>query len=839
MNTSQLTLAATLLACGVAHAQTANPAGPASPKAAHAHVVSGVVAETDWQQAELLTSFVQREPSEGTPATYQTEARVIADSSTLHVLVNATDPDPEKIVGYLTRRDEDSQSDWIHIFIDSYHDRRTGYQFAVNSAGVKRDAYWFNDDNDDDSWDAVWDVKVSRSPTGWSAEFRIPYSQLRFSDGSKGDIGFAVVRYVPRINETSSWPLIARSKNGLISQLANLDGVSPSGASKRLELSPYSVATAVTKPEQRDNPLHKTFNKNLSAGLDLKYAITPALSLAATVNPDFGQVEADPAVVNLSAFETFFQERRPFFIEGSGTYRWDCNDDCILFYSRRIGREPRGSPSLGDGEYSNQPLQTTILGAAKLTGRVGAFSVGGLVAATQEEFADIAFGSSRRAEAVEPRSLFSVTRLRREYADQSSLGFIMTTTTRSLTGPVSFNPDSAFTGGMDYDWRIGRRFSLNGYWAGSTVRGNEGAIAGLQRSNVHSFQRPDAEHVEFDPAADAISGHAGAVNFSKISGERTRFNFTTTYKSPGFDVNDLGFMQRADVFSTFAWLQMRWEKPGRFVRTKNINFNHWRSHNFDGDRISLGGNINSHWSFQNNWNTGFGINFNTRNLDDRRTRGGPAGNGNNGAGYWHYLGTDQRKRVHFGLDSNFYSDGHGHNWGLSPNFTFKPTVALSTQFGISLNKNIDDSQWVGAVNRDEGTHYVFGHLNQTTTSMTTRVNYTLTPNLSLQVYAQPFVSAGDYENFREMVNGRALRYDDRYAPFAYGGNPDFRFLSFRTTNVMRWEFKPGSTLFVVWQQGRDQSLPDGTFSFGRNYADVFSTPSTNTILVKLAYWLNP
>ena len=827
-----------LVTNGVAQAQTAD-SGAKFSNTARAHVVSGPVSETDWQQAELLSSFVQREPSEGLPATFQTEARVVADGSALHVIVNATDPNPEKIVGYLTRRDEDSQSDWIHIFIDSYHDRRTGYQFAVNAAGVKRDAYWYNDDNNDDSWDAVWEVTVDRSPTGWRAEFRIPYSQLRFSDGSKGDVGFAVVRFVPRLNETSSWPLIARSKNGLISQLANLDGVSQSGTSKRLELAPYSVATAITQPEQRDNPLSKTFNPNVSAGLDLKYAVTPALSLTATVNPDFGQVEADPAVVNLSAFETFFQERRPFFIEGSGTYRWDCNDDCILFYSRRIGRQPRGSPSLGDGEYVDQPLQTTIIGAAKLTGRIGKFSVGGLVAATQEEFADIAFGSTRRTEAVEPRSLFSVTRLRREFADQSSLGFIMTTTTRSLTDSVSFIPDSALTGGADYDWRIGRRFSLNGYWAGSTVRGNETAISRLQLSTVHSYQRPDAEHVEFDPGAESINGHAGTVNFGKISGERTRFNFTGAYKSPGFDVNDLGFLQRADVISAGAWFQMRWEKPGRFVRSRYINFNHWRAYNFDGDQISLGGNINGNWSFQNNWNTGFGVNTNTRNFDDRRTRGGPGGYGNNGAGYWHWINTDGRKRVQFGFDSNFYSDGHGHSWGLGPNVTIKPTAALSTQFGISMNKNIEDSQWVSAVDRADGKHYVFGHLNQTTTSMTTRVNYTLTPNLSVQVYAQPFVSAGDYENFHELVNGRALHYDNRYAPFAYEGNPDFRFLSFRTTNVMRWEFKPGSTLFVVWQQGRELSVPDGTFRFGRDYAHVFSTPSTNTVLVKLAYWLNP
>ena len=831
-------LAAALLPCGPAYAQTAGAAGAKVPRTVRAHVVQGAMSEADWQRAELLESFIQREPSEGLPATYQTEARIVTDASALHVIVHAADPDPGKIVGYLTRRDEDSPSDWIHLFIDSYHDRRTGYQFAVNAAGVKRDAYWFNDENNDDSWDAVWDVDVRRTPTGWSAEFHIPYSQLRFSAGTKDKVGFAVFRYIPRLNETSSWPLVARSVNGFISQLGELDGVSPSGSSKRLELMPYSVATVVTEPAQRANPLHNTFNPNVSAGLDLKYAITPALSLTATVNPDFGQVEADPAVVNLGAFETFFQERRPFFIEGSGTYRWDCNDGCMLFYSRRVGRQPRASPVLGDDEYSVQPTQTTILGAGKLTGRVGAFAVGGLFAATQQEFANVALGDGRRDETVEPGSFYSVSRARREFADQSSLGFILTTTHHRLSEPVAFIPDRAVTGGLDYDWRIGRRFSLNGYWAGSTVRGNPTAIGRLQRSNVHSFQRPDADHVDFDPNADELNGHAGAISFGKIGGERTRFNVTATYKSPGFDVNDLGFVQRADVISQFAWLQMRWEKPGKRVRDYRINFNFWSSQNFDGDRVGLGGNFNAHWSFVNNWDTGFGINVNARNFDDRHTRGGPGGYSNNGAGYWHYLGTDGRKRVRFGLDTNYYSDGHGHSWGVGPSVTVKPTAALSSQFGILLNRNEEDSQWVGAVDRSDRTHYVFGRLNQTTTSLTTRVNYTLTPNLSLQVYAQPFVSAGDYGHFHELTNGRAIRYDNRYAPFDYAGNPDFRVLSFRTTNVMRWEFKPGSTLFVVWQQGRERSLVDGTFRFGRDYSDVFSTPSTNTLLVKLAYWIN-
>jgi hypothetical protein len=834
-----VSVALLLLCAGRTDAQPSGSGAPVVEKVGRVQLVSGSASEADFANAEPLSSFVQREPSEGTPATYPTQARVVADASAFHVIVEAVDPDPEKIVGYLTRRDVDSPSDWIHIFIDSYHDRRTGYQFAVNAAGVKLDSYWYNDDNSDNSWDAVWDVNVARTGTGWRAEFRIPYSQLRFASGGDGKVGFAVLRYVPRLNETSSWPLIARSVNGLISQLGELDGVSSSRSSKRLELLPYTVATVATEPPQRGNPLHKTVDPNISAGLDLKYAVTPALSLTATVNPDFGQVEADPAVVNLSAFETFFQERRPFFIEGSGTYRWDCNDDCILFYSRRIGRQPRGSPTLGADEYSVQPIQTTIVGAGKLTGRVGAFSVGSLIAATEEESANVALGNARRAEIVEPASFFSVSRVRREFADQSSLGFMLTTTTRRLSDSVAFMPDKAVTGGVDYDWRIGRRFSLNGYWAGSTVHGSRDAIARLQRSNVHSFQRPDAEHVEFDPTAEELNGDAGAVNFSKISGERTRFNFTASYKSPAFDVNDLGFMQRADVISQYGWLQMRWEKPGKRVRDYRINFNYWSSQNFDGDRLSLGGNFNAHWAFVNNWNTGFGVNANPRGFDDRRTRGGPGGYGNNSYSIWNYLNTDGRKKVRFGVDSSYGTDGHGEGWSLAPNVTVKATAALSAEFGISLNRTIEDSQWVEAVERDDHTSYVFGRLYQTTTSMTTRVNYTLTPNLSLQVYAQPFVSAGDYENFRELVNGRARHNENRYAPFAYGGNPDFRFLSFRTTNVMRWEFKPGSTLFVVWQQGRERSLADGTFSFGRDYGYVFDTPSTNTVLVKLAYWFNP
>ena len=800
--------------------------------------VDGSLDDAAWAAAEPITGFVQRDPLEGAPPTLRTEARVAFDATALYVAVRAFDPEPDRIVGYLTRRDAGSSSDWIHVIVDSYHDRRTAYQFGVNPAGVKFDSYWFNDDNEDSSWDAVWEVVSARVSDGWTAEFRIPYSQLRFSAGGDGDLGLAVTRTVSRLDETSTWPLLARSVTGWVSQFGVLSGIGAERDSKRLELMPYVVGQVATAPPQPGNPLHHSPDPGASVGVDLRYALTPSLSLTATVNPDFGQVEADPAVVNLGAFETFFNERRPFFIEGSGTYQFGCYD-CSLFYSRRIGRQPRGNAILGENEHAVQPLQSTILGATKLTGRLAGFSVGTLAAVTQEETARIATTSGRRDQIIEPATLYSVSRVRREFSDQSSVGVILTTTNRRMVESVSFLPRSAATGGMDYDWRLGRWFGLNGYWAGSSVRGSSGAISLLQRSNVHSFQRPDAAHVEFDPAAGVLNGHSGQVNFGKISGERTRFNLTASYRSPGFDVNDVGFLQRADAISQNAWFQLRWMTPARGFREKVLNFNQWSHRNFDGDLINWGGNVNGNATFTNLWNVGGGINYNGRAIDDRMTRGGPSGIADAGVNSWQFFNTNDRKPVSFHWNSGFFRKTDGsHGVDLNPAIQLRPGPALSAEIGLGYSRNDDEAQWVAAHDGPARTHYVFGALRQRTSSMTLRVNYTLTPTLSVQLYGQPFVSAGQYKDYKEMVDGRAP-YATRFAPFAYPGDADFKVLSFRTTNVMRWEFTPGSALFVVWQQGREGFRQDGLFRFGRDYGDVFATPSTNTLLVKMSYWLNP
>jgi hypothetical protein len=823
--------------------------GPAVPKSdataeATALRVDGDLTDEVWARASVIEGFKQRDPKEGAPPTFNTEARVAYDERNLYVSVLAHDPEPDKIVGHLTRRDTGSPSDWIRVAIDSYHDRRTAYEFSVNPAGVKQDKYYFNDGDEDQGWDAVWDVAVSKQAAGWRAEFRIPFSQLRFPRSERPVFGFAISRQIGRLNETSTWPLIAKSVNGVVSQFGELGGLELAHAPKRLELLPYTVSEVSTKPES-GNPLVKSTDPNMSVGLDMKYALTPGLTLTATVNPDFGQVEADPAVVNLSAFETFFSERRPFFVEGSGMFAFgnDCGDSC-LFYTRRIGRRPQLDADTPEGGFSTSPEHTTIVGATKITGRVGAFSVGILNALTSGESALQALGSARSTTPVEPFSSYTVGRVRREFANRSSLGLMLTATNRDIgtdQGPMSVLAGSAYAGGVDWDLRLRRnRYAIVGNLSGSSIHGAPSAILRLQESNVHSFQRPDADHVEIDATRASLTGQSGFVAVRKIAGERVRFESNAGFKSPGFDSNDLGFIRRADLISQSNWLQWRHDRPGKYLRSFRFNLNQWSSHNFGGDRLNLGANVNAHWTFKNNWGTGAGITREFDGFDDRATRGGPGAREEGTWTLWGYANTDNRKPVLFDV---FIGGGRSkvgqHFFDLNPSLTFRPMPALSVSGGLRLNEYAHDAQWVTNEEPAVGpTRHVFARLDQRTVALTTRVNYTMSPTLSLQIYAEPFVSAGAYSDYKELADGRAEDWSARYSPYDYGGSADFNYRSFRTTNVLRWEYRPGSALFVVWQQGREATESIGQFRFGRDFRGVFGAPASNVFLVKFSYWLN-
>jgi hypothetical protein len=804
--------------------------------------VDGELNDAVWQTVPAITAFQQREPREGAAPSFQTEARVAYNATALYIAVQAFDPDPKRIVGIRTRRDEPSPSDWVSVVIDSFHDRRSAFEFAVNPAGVKQDSYWFNDTNNDQGWDAVWDVTVSRGEKGWRAEFRIPFSQLRYRPSETSTFGLAIVRTIGRLNETATWPLLSKSANGYVSSFGELTGLHLDRSPKRLEVVPYVVGEVTTQPSEPGNSLINTTDPDGSLGVDFKYAVKPGLTLTGTVNPDFGQVEADPAVVNLSAFETFFSERRPFFVEGGGIFSFDvdCSDGSCsgLFYSRRIGRTPRGTPDTPDGAYSSAPTQTTILGAAKLTGRIGSFSVGALNAVTSDEDAVIANGTVQTRQTIEPLTNYAVVRARREFANQSALGFMTTLTNRSLDAATRFLPGGAYTGGVDTDWRLSPKYAIRGYLAGSTIHGDAQAIDELQRNNVHSFQRPDSDTLTYDPTRTSMNGYGGSLSLSKIAGQRLVFSSNFGFKSPGFEINDVGFLQRADQRSMSNWVQVRYDKPSqKWLRSFRYNLNQWAGWNFDGDRVSSGFNVNAHAVFRNNWGSGVGGNINPQPFDDRATRGGPGVYGNAQRSIWGYVQSDQRPAVSVNVFSFNATDGKGMTLhDISPDVSYRPSSFLKVSAGLHISLNHDESQWVEST--DDG-RYVFGRIHQQTFGITTRLNYTVTPALSFQVYAEPFVSAGDYSNFKELVDGRSKSYEGRYKPTEYTENPDFNYRSFRTTNVLRWEYKPGSTLFVVWQQGREDNVGHGDFNFNRDFGAVFDAPAKNVFLVKFAYWLNP
>lgn len=852
-NIALCSLAGLAVLSGSERLLSAHAAGPAPaprtvaatpvPAGATAILIDGELNESAWTKAPLITDFVQRRPAEGAAPSYKTEARVLFDAANLYVAITATDPEPSKIVGQLTRRDTLTSSDWLSVYIDSYHDKRTAYEFGVNPAGVKYDRYWFNDSNNDISWDAVWDAAVTRSPTGWRAEFRIPFSQLRFNPATTSTFGFAIGRILARADEASTWPLLPRSASGFVSSFGELTGLTFAHPLKKLEITPYALTQMTTKPVEKGNPLSKSPDPTGTVGVDLKYAVAPGLTFTGTMNPDFGQVEADPAVVNLSGFETFFPEKRPFFVEGSGTFSFDidCNDgQCTgLLYSRRIGRSPHRVVSAPSGGFTAAPSNTTIYGAGKLTGRIGKFSVGALNAITSREDATISASGVSSGSPVEPATSYSVVRASREFANQSRIGFMATSTNRKLSDELKFLPANAFTGGTDFDLRIGKQYSLAGYWAGSTISGTAGAISNVQRNTVHSYQRPDATSFSYDRTRTSLGGQSGSLSVSKIAGQHARFNSNVGYKSPGFDINDLGFLSRADEISQSNWFQLRSDTPNAWRRSININVNQWAGWNYDGDLRFGGGNINGHVTLASNWSIGGGVNMQVRGFSDRLTRGGPGGYANPVRSGWAFLETDQRKPVNLEVFVQGFSDGKGSSeFSTGPRLSWRPRSGVSVSASLNYSKGRNDSQWIENRTVGAATHYVFGHLDQQTLSLTARVNYTIRPTLTLEIYAAPFVSAGAYSQFKELKNGRAAAYEDRYAPYAYASNTDFNYRAFRSTNVLRWEYRPGSALFVVWQHGREDFINDGRFQFGHNLNDLFATASTNTFLVKFSRWLN-
>ncbi len=820
-------------------------------RATHPPVIDGRDADPVWSEAVPITAFREWQPTEGTPSRYPTEARIAYDAAHLYVFIRAHDPHPDSIIRLLARRDNFPPADRVGILLDSYHDRRTGFEFIVSASGVKGDAAIYNDGDEDVAWDAVWDVATRIDSLGWTAEFRIPLSQLRFGTQREHTFGVLLMRDIYRHNQRTSWPLLRPSRAGLVNQFGEVTGFADLGAPRRLEASPYVVAEDASRVTADD------FGRVSQArvGGDLKYRVASNLTLDATINPDFGQVEADPAVLNLTAFESFFDERRPFFVAGRGQFRFPVNctavNDCGtgegLFYSRRIGRPPQLAGAHGD-VTPQRPV--TILGAAKLTGRLpGGLTIGVLDAVTQRTR-----GWTDPAHTIpatfEPGTNFGVVRLRQDLrGGNTTFGGMLTTVHRDLDETsAAFLHREAYVAGLDARHRfLNRTYEISGSYAASRVAGSAEALLATQRSSVHYYQRPDAD-LPLDSGRTSLSGDALALSVAKVGGRHLMFQTSYQRRSRGFEINDAGYLQRADQQSWSTWAGYFDRAQRRYYNRFQWNHNWWQYWTTGGLPQERAYNTNTHIQLRNNWWFHLGSTFGQlgATYDDRTARGGPAVRQEPYLAPWGGISGDDRRAFVPGLWFNYFrgDGGRSDRINLNPEFELKVASRFNTSLSVSWTRNRDDTQWYGNFAAGNTTHYTFAHLDQTTVGLTLRLNYTFTPDLSLQVYAQPFVSKGRYSNLRELsATPRAERFEDRYQPYADTAVTnhlrEFNFKAFNSNVVLRWEYRPGSTLFVVWNQGREGFVGErGDESFTGDLQELFRVHPRNTLLVKVAYWLN-
>lgn len=837
--------------------------------------VDGLLSEQTWRRDGFF-GFVQREPVENGTPTERTEVWIAYDDNALYVAARMHESAPESMVVRLSRRDATWDSDMFFFFVDPYHDRRTGYYFALDAAGTYYDGILENDDWDDNSWDGVWEGKVTADDGGWSAEMRIPFSQIRFQEQKDYVWGINFKREIARKNERNYVVFTPRDGSGFVSRFVDLVGIRGIAPVGQVEVLPYITTRAEYTSHEHGDPFNDGSRYTPRVGADFKIGLGTNLTLNATANPDFGQVEVDPAVVNLSDVETFFQEKRPFFIEGSSIFsfgqggsgnNWSFNwAHPSFFYSRRVGRAPQGTTP--DADYTDFPDGTDIIGAAKLTGKVGDnWNIGTIQAVTRREYADLQIGGTRMEAEVEPLTYYGIARIQKEFnTGRQGIGILSTITARSFKDDAlrdNIN-SSAFATGLD-GWTAldsTRAWVITGWGGVSYIRGNKEQVLSMQQSSRRYFQRPDATRIRLDSTATSLTGAAGRLFLIKQKGN-SFFNASFGIITPDFELNDVGFLWRADIINTHVGGGYRWTEPTSIYRYLNVSGALFRSYDFDGNITWEGLWQSSYIELPSYISAEYSFAYNPQTVSNRRTRGGPLTLNPPGVEFNTSIETDTRKALFVDFEAGTYQSAHQRTWYAQTEFRWRPLKSLSISFIPEFNKNMQASQWVSAFDDPTATatygrRYVFGYLNQNTVVGTIRLNWTFTPELSLQLYVQPLVSAGDYSSFKELSRSKSYDFntygengstislqDGNYtvdpdgngpaAPLSFD-NPDFNFKSLRGNAVLRWEYLPGSALYFVWTQNRSDEETTGEFQFNRALRRLWDAHPDNIFMIKMTYW---
>jgi len=827
--------------------------------------IDGRLVESDWARAPFASAFLQQTPDEGAPTSERTEVRILVGDEALYVGASLYDRNSDGIVARLARRDQAALADWFYVFLDSYADRRTAFGFGVSAAGAQRDLRISDDDREDAGWDAVWESSVVRTAEGWTVEMRIPLSQLRFSrteEGTRWGLNFR--RDIARLNEVSHWAPIPQGGDrfvSLFSTLAGLEDLQPPG---RLEILPHSAARLTRSPGAEDDPFHHPNRTAQSLGANISVGLGSSLTLSASINPDFGQVEADPATVNLTAFETFQQERRPFFVEGSDIFTLSFPFWPPFFYSRRIGRSPQGFGS-PNARFQDRPTATTILGSAKLSGKTDSgWSIGVLNALTGTEHAPFVDGAGANGRAlVEPRTNYSVGRVAKEFREGASgVGTMVTAVHRGASGTeLSMLHDAAYGFGTD----AFHRFRNGSYIAnlsvlGSHVRGSPEALARTQRAPGHYFQRPDADHVSFDSTRTSLTGVSVSGRVQRVEG-RVRWGVFGEATSPGYEINDLGFNPTLDYLSGNAWVRYEEFTPGPLFQNWSLGGGVGTEAGWDGLMHELTADLGFNFQLKNFWGGGVWLMRHRAGWTSTALRGGPA---LRRPGRWmgNFRASSDRRSNVSGDAFLFWvkeDESDGYDFNVSANLSIRPTDQLEVRFGPSYSRNFSAWQYVTRRGTPSSPRYVVGGIERRSASVSARVDYTFSPSLSLQFYARPFLASGSYSALREVRDPGASPFAERFrtftdaeAPLVDGvysidgdadgvpdftlDDPSFNVGSHQMNTVLRWEYRPGSTLFAVWTHDRN-AFGRQPWNVGDGLDRLFDTRATNVFQLKLTYWL--
>ncbi|HEX7018721.1 MAG TPA: DUF5916 domain-containing protein [Gemmatimonadaceae bacterium] len=839
--------------------------------------IDGHLDDAAWQEGAWAGNYTQQNPIEGGPPSEKTELKILYDDAHIYVAIRAWD-DMSKISAYRGRRD-DFGGDQVGVTFDSYFDKREAFEFDITPAGTKIDLVLSNE-GWDVTWDAVWDGKVAYEPDAWTAEFRIPLSQLRFGRQDEQVWGMHAWRWIDRLQEEDQWNLIPRQGTGRLNNFGELHGIRGVKSSRHVELLPHVVGQVQSVPAQPGNPYVGSAHGKGAVGVDAKVGLTSNLTLDGTVNPDFGQVEADPSVVNLTNYETFFEEKRPFFLEGKRIFTFGLPGSAVagdesgtlegdqMFYSRRIGAPPTSRPVAPDGAFVDMPSATSILGAAKVTGKThDGLAVGLLQSVTDNERANVWFNGAESRVAVAPMTNYLVGRMQKDWGQGNTLlGGMFTSTHRWFPGDTARStllqlPTDAVTGAVDGTRFFGNRsYVVEGKLELSRITGDSAAMLALQTDAVHYYQRPDAHHLGVDANATSLLGHGGTLRVARYGNSKWTWSESPRWMSPGLELNDVGYLRQADVVLNEAKLGYAEFEPHGIFRSYNFAVSRDDNWDFGGLKTEGSSGVEGSASFRNLWMLFGGAHVIESPTDTRLLRGGPAMKTSGFVSTDVGIHSDPSKPVSASVSAehHFVMQGDGRNAEVSTRVNVRTQGALTFSVNGFYQHNVDDIQYVETAAAGGAPRYLLGRLDQNTLGLTLRANAFLTPDLTVQYYGSPFVSNGSYGDFKRVTSPRASAYADRFHQFtaseiAYQpatntyqvsegntsytfGNPDFDFRQFRSNLVMRWEYRPGSSLYLVWSQDRTDNEISGK-SLPSSLQALRGFPATNVVLVKWSYWV--